>query len=235
MLTVETLFSKLARGMLKNTAAVENANQGEIVPDYVDTIYYLLNDGLNELFTKKPLRKLRVKLDWVSGKNVYVMQGSGVGSYLSVYPEDPAFDETVFGKFLGCTPQNPDSKPELKHVRFIPDTNSGGISTPVFDTLLITDDFQESYPEGIVVTYQAKHPAVDSLSDVIQVPPSLEYALQLYISSRYLSEMGSPDQAKRGDELKAAYMREMGEDTAQNMSSTSDVESDLRFTDRGFV
>jgi len=30
-------------------------------------------------------------------------------------------------------------------------------------------------------------------------------------------------------------MREMGEDTAQNMSSTSDVEHDVRFTDRGFV
>lgn len=235
MLTVETLFSKLARGMLKNTAAVENTNQGEIVPDYIDSMYYLLNEGLNELYTKRPLRKLRIKLDWVDDQNTYDLVDDGVGAYLSKFSEDPDFDESLFVKVLACSAQNPDAKPELEKLRFIPDTNTVGITTPVFNTLRVSDSFQETYPAGIIISYQAKHDVVDSVSDVIQLPPSLEYALQLYISSRYLGEMGSPDQAKRGDELKAAYMREVGEDTAQNLSSTSDVESDMRFTDRGFV
>lgn len=229
MLTVENLFSRLARGMLKNTAAVENTNQGDIVPEYHDSIYYLLNEGLTELFTKKILRKLRVKLTWVSNKNVYVIENDGDGVYLETFTEDADFDQSLFVKVLSCSPIGFDQ------VRILPDTNSSGISTPVFNTLRITSELQEKYTDGIVVHYQALHGQVSALSDVINVPPALEYALQLYVSSRYLSEMGSADQTKRGDELRALYMREMGEDTAQNMSSTSDVEYDLRFTDRGFV
>lgn len=229
MLTVENLFSRLARGMLKNTAAVENTNQGDIVPDYHDSIYYLLNEGLTELFTKKVLRKLRVKLTWVADKNVYVIEDDGVGVYLETFSEDADFDQTLFVRVLVCNPIG------NNQVRILPDTNGSGISTPVYNTLRIFTELQEKYPDGINVQYQALHGQVTALADVLNVPPALEYALQLYVSSRYLSEMGSADQAKRGDELRALYMREMGEDTAQNMSSTSDVEFDMRFTDRGFV
>ena len=229
MLTVENLFSRLARGMLKNTAAVENTNQGDIVPEYHDSIYYLLNEGLTELFTKKALRKLQVKLTWVDDQNVYVIGDDGVGIYLETFSEDADFDEDLLVKVLVCNPIGYDQ------VRILPDTNGSGISTPVFNTLRISTELQEKYTDGIIVYYQALHGQITTLADVLNVPPSLEYALQLYVSSRYLSEMGSADQTKRGDELRALYMREMGEDTAQNMSSTSDVEYDLRFTDRGFV
>lgn len=229
MLTVENLFSRLARGMLKNTAAVENTNQGDIVPEYHDSIYYLLNEGLTELFTKKALRKLQVKLTWVDDQNVYVIGDDGVGIYLETFSEDADFDEDLLVKVLVCNPIGYDQ------VRILPDTNGSGISTPVFNTLRISTELQEKYTDGIIVHYQALHGQITTLVDVLNVPPSLEYALQLYVSSRYLSEMGSADQTKRGDELRALYMREMGEDTAQNMSSTSDVEYDLRFTDRGFV
>lgn len=229
MLTVENLFSRLARGMLKNTAAVENTNHGDIVPEYRDSIYYLLNEGLTELFTKKILRKLRVKLTWVSNKNVYVLEDDGVGDYLEIFSEDADFDQTLLVRVLVCNPIGNDQ------IRIMPDTNDSGVTTPVFNTLRVLTELQELYPDGMNVHYQALHGQVAILADVLNIPPSLEYALQLYISSRYLSEMGSADQAKRGDELRALYMREMGEDTAQNMSSTSDVEYDLRFTDRGFV
>jgi len=229
MLTVENLFSRLARGMLKNTSAVENSNQGDIVPDYVDSMYYLLNEGLTELFTKKPLRKMRVKLSWVDDKNLYPLEDDGVGSYLATLSEDPDFDQSLFIKVLSCVPQG------ISNVRIIPDTNNSGASTPEFNILRVSDTLKDTYPDGLTINYQAKHDPVDSVDDELHVPPTLEYALQLYICSRYLSEMGSSDQAKRGDELKALYMREMGEDAAQNMSSTSDVDYDLRFTDRGFV
>ena len=229
MLTVENLFSKLARGMLKNTAAVENTNQGEIVPEYLDSMYYLLNEALQELFTKKILRKLRVKLTWVEDQSLYIMEDDGVGTYLETFSEDPDFDGSLFVRVLSARAISDDT------VRILPDTNASGLSTPTFNTLLVSLTIREDYSDGLVITYQALHGSVDSVSDVLQIPPALEYALQLYIASRYLTEMGSSEQVKRGDELKAAYLREMGEDTTQNMSSTSDIEQDLRFTDRGFV
>ena len=229
MLTVENLFSRLARGMLKNTAAVENTNQGDIVPEYHDSIFYLVNEGLTELFTKKILRKMRVKLTWVDGQNNYVLEDTGIGVYLETFSEEADFDQTLLVRVIACSPIGFDQ------VRVMPDTNSSGISTPEYNTLRISSDLKETYPDGIVVHYQALHSLVSSVADEIKIPPALEYALQLYVASRYLSEMGSADQMKRGDEIKASYMREMGEDAAQNTSSTSDVEYDLRFTDRGFV
>lgn len=229
MLTVENLFSRLARGMLKNTAAVENTNQGEIVPDYLDSMYYLLNEGLTELFTKKMLRKMRVKLNWIEGKTVYELTEDGMGNYLETFSEDNEFDQALFVKVLGCSFQNGDD------TRIVPDTNDNGLSMVEFNILRATSKLQEANPSGLVIYYQAKHDPMVSISDEIHIPPALEYALQLYVSSRYLSEMGSADQTKRGDELRALYMREMGEDTSQNMSSTSDVEYDKRFVDRGFV
>lgn len=229
MLTVENLFSKLARGMLKNTAAVENTNQGDIVPEYHDSILDLTTQGLTELFTKKGLRRLRVQINWIAEKNMYVLEDAGVGSYLEIYNGDPDFDENLWVRALECRPVG------FPKIQIIPNTNQSGITTPVYNCLKISDELQEKYTSGLVVEYQALHDPIVALSDEIHLPPSLEYALQLYVSSRYLSEMGSADQTKRGDELRALYMREMGEDTAQNMSSTSVVEHDLRFTDRGFV
>lgn len=229
MLTVENLFSQLARGMLKNTSAVENTNLGEVIPEYQETMFYLLNEGLRELFTKKILRKLRVKLTWIEDQASYPLMDSGVGSYLETFESDPDFNEALVVKLLSIRTIADET------VRILADTNSTGISTPSYNILLVSKETRESYPDGIVVNYQANHDPISEITDVIHVPPGLEYALQLYVCSRYLSEMGGADHMKRGDELRALYMREMGEDTAQNMSSTSDIESDMRFTDRGFV
>lgn len=232
MITVEDLFSRLARGMLKNTSAVEDSKQGEIVPDYEDSVYYLLNEGLNEVFTKKLLMKRRIKVSWISGQSLYRMEDDAIGISLNQYDEDPDFNASLFVKFLNVAAILGDNQ---ENVRLTPDTGDNGVSTPSYNELRVSPKVRETYPLGLAVVYQARHPKVSEHADEIILPPALEYALQLYVASRYISEMGSADQAKRGDELRALYLREMGEDTAQNMSSTSDVEKDVRFTDRGFV
>lgn len=230
MLTVENLFSRLARGMLKNTSAVEESNLGEIVPTYHDTILMLANDGLRDIFSKKQLRRLRFRLKWVDGITTYAMEDAGVNTHIFKFPEDDDFDESLFVKFVTITPWVNPTK-----MRIVPDTSANGLSTPSYNVIRATQVFQDTYPDGLAVVYQALHDQLTGLTSEIHLPPVLEYSLQLYVASRYLSEMGSSEQAKRGDELKASFMREMGEDAAQNSSSTSDVDYDNRFTDRGFV
>ena len=77
MLTYIQFAERLARGQLKNTAAVENTNLGEICPDYVDTVLSLTNQGLVDISTRLPLIKRLVDLTFVAGQNVYALAVAG--------------------------------------------------------------------------------------------------------------------------------------------------------------
>ena len=47
--------------------------------------------------------------------------------------------------------------------------------------------------------------------------------------------MNGQEHSGKGDSYFAAYLRHIKEDEDKNNSSTSEVDSDTRFTDRGFV
>ena len=233
MVTFEDFMERLARGPLKNTAAVEKTNLGEIVPEYWDTIRALTNEGLREISTKKMVTTGRVRVTWVDSQSDYVLKEDNIGVYLSDYSEtgEQQFTDDLFVRVTNVWAIMDD---DVDDVRVVMDSGQG-ISTPSFNRLRISSDFRTFYEDGIRVQYQARHPVLTSVASEIDLPPNLEYALQLFVASQYISQMNGAEHTKRGEEYRAKYLSEMGEDEAKNLSSTSIIDADVRFQDRGFV
>lgn len=227
-MTFDELCKKLAHGQLKNTSAVSDAQAGSIDPQYQETIRSLANQGLKEISTKKPVITRLVDLTFEEGRNTYpLMDGA---SYL---------DDTGLDTF---------SADELVQVREIQDEqgfphtpdSDGHILTPSYNTLRFTSVMMSELGEKVRIRYQALHPEIPEdntqwATFQISIPPGLHTALQLYVASLYISHMNGPEHSTKGDAYFGAYLREMGEDTLNNNSSTSEVHEDTRFVDRGFV
>jgi hypothetical protein len=193
----------------------------------------LTNEGLREISTKKMVTIGRVKVTWMDSQSDYVLKGSNVGSYLTNYSEtgEQLFNDDLFVRVNNVWAIMDD---EEEDIRIVIDSGQG-ISNPSFNRLRITSAFRTMYTDGIRVEYQARHAALASISDEINLPPNLEYALQLFVASQYISQMSGPEHSKRGEEYRAKYLQEMGEDEAKNLSTTSIIDTDVRLQDRGFV
>lgn len=246
MLTLADFMERLARGPLKNTAAVEKTNLGEIQPEYHDTIRILTNEGLREITTKKPVFTGRVRVNWMDGQSDYVLKEQNVGLYLQNFnqEEELQFTDDLFVRVNslqiiessndGLVLDTEANAVKASANRILLDSTQGA-STPAYNKIRFSNVFRTLYTDGVVVNYQARHPALESLSDEINLPPSLEYPLQLFVASQYILQMSGPEHSKRGDEIRAKYLQEMGEDAAQNLSTTSQIDLDMRLTERGFV
>lgn len=229
MITYLQFAERLARGHLKNTSAVENTNLGEICPDYVDTILNLTNQGLVEITTRLPLIRKLVDLTFVDDQLSYPLVVAG--DYLDTTDDDMAdFVDDAFVKVLDI--YDADGR------RYQPNTG-GHITTPVYNTLRFSaayidaDDASYIGPK-VRIQYQAKHLAITE-GDSIDLPPNMLAALQLFVASQYLSDMGGKDHMVRGDNYFAMFLRHVTEDEFRNTSGTSEVAEDLRFLDNGFV
>ena len=228
MVTYTQFAERLARGQLKNTAAVESTNLGEIVPDYADTIRNLTNQGLVDITTRLPVIKRLVDLTFVDDQFVYPMVVAG--AYLSTTGLDTFVDEQ-FVKVLDV--YDADGK------RYQP--NSGGhITTPVYNSLRFTAAYMDDdtgLGPTVRVQYQAKHLEIIEANDddEILIPPNMIQALQLFVASQYITDMGGKDNIARGDSYYAMYLRAVSDDIVNNASGISEVEEDTRFDDQGFV
>jgi hypothetical protein len=224
MLTFEDLASRLAHGQLKNTAAVEDENLGYICPEFIPTILSLANQGLVDLATRFPLFKSQVDLTFSPGRNVYPLKESELVTYLSDTPEEP-FQDVRFIRILDLFDET--------GARHTVNTN-GHILTPSFNTLRITTAKQEELGAKIRIRYQQKATELTELGSV-DLPPNLETALQLFVASLFISHMGSPEHSAKGDAYYGVYLRHVGEDEAKDLSSTSEVDENSKFHERGFV
>ncbi len=224
MLTFSDFSKRLAHSQLKNTAAVDtDIDRGIIAPEFMDTIVDLTNQGLTDISTKLILVKKQVDLIFISDVKEYQLISTGVGTYLNIDETDSFQDDLI--KILEIIDEDGENHPH--------DTN-GHIVTSTYDTLRFTKSKIKELGEKIRITYQAKHAKV-TVNDIIHIPPNLETALQLFVGSLYLSHMNGEEHSSKGDSYFAAYLRHMGEDTHNNNSSTSEVDSDTRFLDTGFV
>jgi hypothetical protein len=224
MISFTQLCERLARGQLKNLAAVEDSNLGEIVPEYVPTVLSLANSGLVDLSTRFPLVSKQIDLVFETGTYYYPLSAAGVGTYLDESLTE-VFDDELFVKVLNIYDESGIDHPI--------DTN-GHIMTPTYNVLRFSAAKMLELGEKCRIRYQARHPEIGEL-DNIEIPPNLEFALQLYVASMYITNMNSPEHTAKGDSYYAAYLRHIGEDEMRNLSSTSEIHEDNRFQDRGFV
>jgi hypothetical protein len=224
MITFTDFAKRLATGQLKNTAAVEEANMGEIAPDFVQTILDRTNEGLVDLSTRFALINREVDLVFVPGQHIYQLDDIALTTYLD-NSQTGDFVSSDFVRILDVFDK--DGKPHAHDTQ-------GHIMTPTYNTLRFSTSKMNDIGPRIRIRYQAKHPHIDE-DGVITIPPNLETALQLFVASLYLSHMGGDEHSKKGDSYFGAYLRHIGEDETRNTSSTSEVDVDTRFADRGFV
>lgn len=224
MLSFSDFSQRLARGQLKNTSAVDENTSGEIESNHIDTILSLTNQGLVDLSTRFALVTRQIDLTFIPGQHIYSFTDDGLGSWLSEEAVEP-FLEDDFVRVLDIWDENGDRHPH--------DTN-GHIMSPTFNRLRFTKAKIQELGEKVRVRYQAKHPGIDADGD-IDIPPNLETALQLFVASLFISHIGGDEHSAKGDSYMAAYLRHIGEDEARNLSQTSEIDSDMRFEERGFV
>ena len=224
MISFSDFSERLARGQLKNTAAVDENMKGEISPDQIDTVLSLTNQGLVDISTRMALRTRQIDIVFQPGKYMYALDASGVGDYLDDTITEQ-FASEDFIRVLNIYDENGDNHSHDTH---------GHIMTPSYNVLRFTQAKMDELGDKVRVRYQAKHEGVD-LDANIDIPPNLETALQLFVGSLFISHLNGDAHSAKGDSYFAAYLRHMGEDEARNTSSTSEIEEDTRLTDRGFV
>ena len=222
MLTFTDFLKRLAHSQLKNTSAVDDSQQGEILPEYYETILSLTNQGLEDLSVKLPLFYGLVDLTFVEGQNVYPLTAGA--SYL-----DDSVLETFSDEDFIKVSEIQDEDGDIH----TPKTN-GHILCPNPTTLRFTTDMMEELGAKVRIKYQKKHPELEE-AGVILLPAHLYTPLQLFVASLYISHMGSPEHTQKGDAYFATYLRYLSTDEEKNTSSTSEVQEDTRFDDRGFV
>jgi hypothetical protein len=224
MISFSDFSDRLARGQLKNTAAVDENMKGEISPDQIDTVLSLTNQGLIDISTRMVLVSRQIDLVFQDSKYMYALDQSGVADYL----DDSITEEFVPDDFIRVLSIYDEDG--VNH----PHDTQGHIMTPSYNVLRFSAAKAKELGPQVRIRYQAKHSGIDFNAD-INIPPNLEAALQLFVSSLFISHLGGEQHSAKGDSYFAAYLRHMGEDLAQNISSTSEIDSDNRFENRGFV
>lgn len=214
---------KLAYGQLKNTAAVDDQDLGDLNPGHEEQILELTNQGLIDITTRMKLLESTFALTFVDAQNIYPLTAAF----------DPAFENFVRLLSVHGVHKDYDVTPENEQM-FVPKSNSQ-ITMPAWNSIRFTDKFMEDYAPAVDLKFQMKHPAID-LTGTMLLPPHLYEALALYVSGLYLSHMGGEEHTAKGDSYYGLYLRMMGEDVMENKSQTSElVDEDTRFSDRGFV
>ncbi|CBW47071.1 structural protein, N4 gp67-like protein [Roseovarius Plymouth podovirus 1] len=215
---------KLALGQLKNTAAVDDQDLGEINPGHEDQLLELTNQGLTDISTRMKLFENMIVLTFVEGQNIYTL--------------DQALDAELidFVRLLSVhgVHKDLDNIPENEKV-FVPKTSSQ-ITMPSPFSVRFTDAFMTDYAPAVDLKFQARHPVLLDPTGTMNLPHHLYETLALYVAGLYLSQMGGEENTAKGDSYYGLYLKMMNDDVIDNKSQSSELlDEDVRFNDRGFV
>jgi|SRR6056297_1357431 len=214
---------KLAYSQLKNTAAVDDQDFGDINPGHEDQLLSLTNQGLIDISTRMKIFENTFALSFVNGQNIYPL----------TIDADSAFVNYVRLLSVHGVHKDMEIIPENEKT-FIPKTNSQ-ITMPSTHSVRFTDKFMAEYTPAVDLKFQERHPEITA-EDAMQLPIHLYEALALYVSGLYLSHIGGEESTAKGDSYYGLYLKMMGDDVVENKSQTSEVvDEDTRFQDRGFV
>lgn len=225
IVTFDEFTMKLAHGQLKNTAAVDDQDTGEMNPAHQDQILSLTNQGLVDIFTKKKLLESRAVLSVTTGTNLYTLN-TGVGQDYEDMIRVLQVEAVMTGQEVI----------EANKKVFVPKSNKH-VTLPSDTVLRFSDAFLSTYGPEVDVLFQKKHPAlVLGSQENINIPAHMYEALVLYVAGLYLSHMGGEEHTAKGDSYYGLYLKMMGDDEINNSSGTSELlDEDTRFSDRGFV
>ena len=173
---------QLARQQLKNTAAVDDQDTGELNPAHEDQILDLTNQGLIDITTKKKLWTDTQALTFVTDQNIYDLSG---------------VEYDGFVKLLEVIAVPTDYEVIEENQRKFTPKGSNGITQPSPTSIRFSDRFMENYGPAVDLHFQKTHPVID-LAGNIDLPSHMFECLGLYVGGLYLSQMGGEEHTAKG-------------------------------------
>ena len=235
MIHIEELFCRLASGTLQNTSLA--TEDGDIDEDGKFKVINAINEALTRLHSRFILKESNVIVEMQEGRTNYpLLKKYAIQSYDPTEVPCPyiidlsgeAFDEDVI-KILAVYD-------DLGCQRALNDADDcWSVFTPRPNWL------QNPRPrnrEALNVTYQAKHTKItcDDTSDgIIDIPETLDSALDSYIAFRVYSGINTQEAKQSASEMLAHYEAVCAEVVAQDLVSTSYSNTNTRFTKRGWA
>jgi hypothetical protein len=232
---VVELFRRLAYGELSNLAI--NNGDGTIIEEKHPQIIQYVNEGLLRLYSRFLLSEKHLILEQYAHVTTYHMQikyaetsGSNTHHpYIKDLPDEP---------FLGDVIKILHVYDELGNEYPLNDKDDQySLFTPQPDMLQVPEPIER---RPLSVTYQARHPLLDDrigyiLDQEVDLPFSLEGALQNYVAYKTYCHMNGQENIAKGQESYQNYEMVCAEVEMRDLTSQSFHTSHTKLEQRGFV
>jgi hypothetical protein len=235
VITVTELFARLSYGPLSNLS-ISNEGSGGIIATKQPAIIHYANEALLRLYSKFVLEMGEVLLKTQSSvtnyvfdsKHAYTKRTSNVLEYIQDSNAKPFEDDLlkVLAVYDSCGWEFPLNDENDCESLFTPQPNVLQVPKPCEDGILH-------------VVYQARHPKLSfqpvNLNQEIHVPFVLEEALLAYIAHKALSHMNGAEHAAKAAGHLSTFEAICDDSQTRDLVNSSVSQSNIRFSERGFV
>lgn len=244
-MNVKDVFRTLSFGPFSNLALGMDGS-GEIAPGSQGKVIEAINAGLLRLHSRFLLLEKELRIQMLTGITNYYLRSD----YSQYHCPDEEKAETDCCNLTGCRPRYiMDSLDPFQNdvIKVLSVNNSLGMSLPLNDDAAPWSVFTPSVDmiqvptviscQALGVTYQARHPKLELgiLDAVVNLPDTLEEALNHYIAYKIYSGMNGPDNSSKGQEYLALYEAVCTEVENRDLVNGSISTTNTRFDRRGFI
>lgn len=235
-MNLQDFYKKLANGRLSNTAMVEGIDPVTIKAVYQPKVTDAINEGLIRLYTRFILNEKDVVIglkDSITSYHLNSLYSESLAPQVGVvYPYILDGDSEVFINDvirIMAVYDNNGVKLPLNNA-----TESTSVFTPVFDTVRISDPITN---QRITVVYQAKHATLVNTSPLqeITLPDTLYGALEAYVAYLLFADINSDDAKFKSDKQLMRYEEICGDVRLTDTVSSTTLQSNIKFMNRGWV
>ncbi|AYR04251.1 hypothetical protein JURA_0029 [Escherichia phage vB_Eco_Jura] len=235
MYYIEELFCRLANGVLNNTGIVTD-DRGDIEDDSKPFIIVAANEALTRLHGRFNMRNNNVVVEMQEGRTNYPLLAKyAVQSYDPNEVKCPFIMDLAGEKFAEDVIRILEVYDDKGRRRPLNDRNNPhSLFTPRPNVL------QNNAPkawEVLNVMYQAKHPKLSTAEDgynEIDIPDTLDPALDAYIAYRYYTSLNTPESSAKAAEYLSFYDSICREVVEYDLTSDTEVDTNTLFRKRGW-
>lgn len=235
-MNLQDFYKKLANGRLSNTAMVEGIDPVTIKAVHQPKVTDAINEGLIRLYTRFILNEKDVVIglkDSITSYHLNSLYSESLAPQVGVgYPyildgDSEAFINDVIR--IMAVYDNNGVKLPLNNA-----TESTSVFTPVFDTVRISDPITD---QRITVVYQAKHATLVNTSPLQEIilPDTLYGALEAYVAYLLFADINSDDAKFKSDKQLMRYEEICGDVRLTDAVSSTTLQSNIKFMNRGWV
>lgn len=235
-MNLQEFCKRLANGRLSNTNLIEDNNGLTIKLSHRTKVVDAINEGLIRLYTRFILNEKDVVIglkDSITSYRLNSLYSESLAPQVGVdYPYILDGDSEVFINDvirIMAVYDNDGVKLPLNNA-----TESTSVFTPVFDTVRVSDPITG---QRITVVYQAKHATLVNTSPLQEIilPDTLYGALEAYVAYLLFADINSDDAKFKSDKQLMRYEEICGDVILTDTVSSTILQSNIKFMNRGWV